>query len=354
MKEQLLTARNLYRLLMVGAGAHSGQVPLIRASYWTTQSAFWCNFLAAGLPEEALLPYFAMGKARPRALSNLMNRTVPHSLPLKLYHVMEERLTPENLLFMTIWTSAELDEYMNPQTINDILSSFEDRIYQAGGDAEFSCLYDFFCSLRPICEADNQPDGKKLVTQAAFRIAMLGIHAVYGDLMNVSPALQRLRTCSFCNPDTLMEAVLAISPRFKKYGFSFKQAARLRQSDESTEPEQFKEDAELLSEIQTAAERALPSREIRAAQAGVNAGWYVVSDWMDFEVSVNDVPKPTYHGAKQLGTIPNGTILYVLEAPGYQGLHISAGVWGKIVWEDAVAWVPMNLLVKLRGANPSA
>ena len=107
-------------------------------------------------------------------------------------------------------------------------------------------------------------------------------------------------------------------------------------------------DADLIGEIAELAERALPTPEERAAYGDVGAGWYVVSNWQDFCVNVNDSPRATYDGARELGTVPNGTLLYVLSAPGYRGLHVSGGVWGRIKWNGSVAWVPMNLLMRVR------
>ena len=99
MEGATLTARRLYRLLNAGSGNTSRPIPLLKKSLRITQTDFWWCFLSAGMDEKTLLPYFYTGDGRPRALSNMMNRTVTHSIPGRLYHTMEERLEPEKLWF---------------------------------------------------------------------------------------------------------------------------------------------------------------------------------------------------------------------------------------------------------------
>lgn len=96
---------------------------------------------------------------------------------------------------------------------------------------------------------------------------------------------------------------------------------------------------------------ALPSASILAQADEATCGWYAVANWLDFSISVNDRPIPSYDGAMVLGTLANGMVIYVLEARGYKGLHVSKGVWGRIVWQDGFAWIPMNLTVKLNGGD---
>ena len=107
-------------------------------------------------------------------------------------------------------------------------------------------------------------------------------------------------------------------------------------------------DVDLLNQIVEVAQQTLPKTEIRTEYNGTGAGWYVVANWQDFCVNVNDEPRATYDGAHELGTIPNGTLVYVLSAPGYRGLHVSGGVWGRVLWKGGIAWVPMNLLIRVR------
>ncbi|MBE5807616.1 MAG: hypothetical protein E7317_04675 [Clostridiales bacterium] len=350
MRGKLLTARNLYRFLSTGIGNSYATIPMLSRTLGVTQTGFWRCFLAAGIPEPALSVYFEPRRNPPRGLSNLMNRTVPHSMPVKLYQATEEYLDPEALLHIVVWTATVIDPDLNPLSVHSAVTALEDDLYEAGADAEFIELYGFFVSMRPADQDPKAVHQKKLSAQAALRIAMLGLHALYGDRMTRSPALQRLRVCRFCDPDTLWEAVLTMAPRMEGYGFSFIRAAEQRQRYGLADPHPSVErsDADLIGEIAELAERALPTPEERAAYGDVGAGWYVVANWQDFCVNVNDSPRATYDGARELGTVPNGTLLYVLSAPGYRGLHVSGGVWGRIKWNGSVAWVPMNLLMRVR------
>lgn len=40
-------------------------------------------------------------------------------------------------------------------------------------------------------------------------------------------------------------------------------------------------------------------------------GWYVVANWTDEIIAMNDAPFPDYDGSSTLMYIPNGTVLYV-------------------------------------------
>ena len=93
--------------------------------------------------------------------------------------------------------------------------------------------------------------------------------------------------------------------------------------------------------------QALPPEEVRSRYRDEGTGWYVVANWLDMDILINDAPKPSYEGANPLGTIANGTLVYILNAQGYRGLHASSGVWGRIWWKGAIAWIPMNLLVRI-------
>ncbi len=348
MQEQLLTARVVYRFLNIGVGTPLAPIPLLNNRFHTTQTGFWWCFLSAGIPESSITPYFYTGNGRPRALSNLMNRTVPHSMPRKLYHTMEESLNEENILYMTVWLSTVIDENVHPRMLHSAITNLEKRIYEGGSDTEFASLYDFFTSFRPLEDVLDTCDVKKLVLLALLRISLLGIHAIYGDMMTESPALRQLRACRLNDPDTLWETVLTVVPRLKDGVFSFIRAAEMRRRDaETARMEPLPDDAALLDGVAALARGTLPPKETRQEHEGPNAGWYVVANWMDFCVNVNDSPRATYDSARELDTMPNGTLVYVLSAPGYQGLHVSPGVWGKIVWRGEIAWIPMNLLIRL-------
>lgn len=351
MREQYLTARNLFRFLAVGVGKPTVCIPFLSKHLDVTQSGFWWCFLSAGIPESALLPYFEPRRQPPRALSNLMNRTVPHSMPVRLYHAMEEHLTPENLLHMTAWMATALDKDMNPLSIHQALNAMEDEIFQAGTDIEFAELYSFFASLRPGELDAGIVDQNRLFLQAAFRFSMLGLHAIYGDRMLDSEALIRLRTCRFCDPGILWTAVSSIVPRANQYGFRPVAAAVKKDGDVKEDSQAGElEVGDPVTYLRLFGEEALPPAEIRARYHDAGTGWYVVANWLDVDIVVNDAPKASYEGSTSLGTIANGTLIYVLSAQGYRGLHASSGVWGRVWWGGEIAWVPMNTLVHISRA----
>ena len=344
MREQFLTARNLFRFLVVGAGKPKACIPFLSKHLNVTQSGFWWCFLSAGIPESVMLPYFLPRRHPPRALSNLMNRTVSHSMPIRLYNGTEENLSPENLLHITAWMAAALDKDMNPLTIHRALSAMEDGIEQAGNDAEFAELYGFFTSLRPKSKDAALIQPNRLFLQAAFRFSMLGLHALYGDRMIDSPALTRLRTCRFCDPEMLWEAVSAITPRAAAQVFYPVSFFRKQAEDAPVEETEGRDPAGELSKVAMA---TLPPAEVRALYHDAGTGWDVVANWLDIDILINDAPKPSYEGANSLGTAVNGTLVYVLSAQGYRGLHASNGVWGRVWWHGTMAWIPMNLLVRI-------
>ena len=84
METQLLTARFLYRFLTVGSGSSVMPLPLLKKTFPLTQISFWECFLLAGIPEPVIAPYVTIDEVRPRARSNMMNRTVPHAMPGRL------------------------------------------------------------------------------------------------------------------------------------------------------------------------------------------------------------------------------------------------------------------------------
>ena len=352
MREQVLTARKLYRFLAVGVGRPSVCIPFLSKRMDVTQTEFWWCFLAAGIPESPLLPYFEPRKHPPRALSNLMNRTVPHSMPVKLYRALEDNLDPEKLLHITVWTAFALDRDMNPLSLHAALTTMEDAIVSEGSDAEFAELYDFFVSLRPAGQDAELVHQKKLFLQAALRFSMLGLHALYGDRMIVSTALTKLRACRYCDPAMLWDAASSFAPRVNDgEGLGWQPSLRGRQYARESVSSKPAEKADPVPALTSIASTALPPEEVRAAHGGEGAGWYVVANWLDFDIYVNDVPRPTYDDAHELGKLSNGTLVYVLNAEGYQGLHASGGVWGSIWWHGVIAWIPMNLMIRIDGGG---
>lgn len=349
MQALMLTGRVLFRFLHTGTGSTAVPVPLLKKEARFTQSEFWWSFLAAAIQESAITPYFDTSDGRPRALGNLMNRTVPHSMPRKLFRTMEDSLNAESVLNMTVWLASVINEDLNPLAIQRAITMLEDRIHRGGYDSEFSSLYGYFSSIRIPEDVSEASQMKKLYLQAMFRFSMLGLHAIYGDLMLESEALKNLRETRLFDPDTLWDSALEFVPRLRQNGFSFAKAAVKRLEREEPQPPDISaDDTALLERITETARKALPSVPLREEHADANAGWYVVANWMDFCVNVNDSPRSTYVGARELDTVPNGTLLYVLSAPGYRGLHVSSGVWGKILWQGSIAWVPMNLLIRVK------
>ena len=344
MTDPVLTARYLYRFLKGSTGPLS--LPLLRQDIVFTQTDFWFCFLCEAIPEPAVLPIFNTSVGRRRTLSNLMNRTVPHSLPKQLYRDLEENLDHHGLMYMTLWILSVLDEVIAPARVHLALTNLEEAIRDMDSDIEFRKLYAFFKSLRPA--PDAAVDARKLHLQAAFRLTMLGLHAIYGDRMVESEALDRLRASRLCDPDTLWAMALTEAPRIQDGGYSPRALALKRDSEkESDSPGQPIDGEALVEALSAAAHAALPSEDENRAYAGDNAGLYVVSNWLDFSISVNDTPRSTYVGAKELGCLYNGTMVYVLYAPDYRGLRVSPNVWGRILWHGEPAWIPMNLLTRI-------
>ena len=353
MYEQYLTARNLFRFLSVGIRKPGVSIPFLSPHLHVTQSGFWWCFLSSGIPESDLLCYFEPRKEPPRALSNLMNRTVPHAMPLKLYRAMEEYLTPETLLHITVWTASALDRDLNPRIMHEALTALEDGIFREGVDVEFASLKDFFTSLRPVSPDPSPASQNRLFLLSAFRFSMLGLHALYGDRMHASTALARLRVCRFCDADMLWAAVSSIAPRVTRYGFSLHSALESdgrNKADEGSPASPSGSDP--ISQLTALAEDALPPPDVLRQYQDAGSGWYVVANWLDIDILINDAPKPTYEGARAYGTLANGTLVYVLSGEGYKGLHASNGVWGRIWWQGIVAWIPMNLLVRICEGGP--
>ena len=89
------------------------------------------------------------------------------------------------------------------------------------------------------------------------------------------------------------------------------------------------------------------SQSYSPAPAAEGDGWYAVANWTDEYICMNDRPMASYDGSHTLADIPNGTILYITEAPNYKGLHWSAGQWGHTEYGGQTGYVPLNMTVKL-------
>ena len=78
MENELLTPRSIYMLLAHGGMEKDNAVSFISSVTHYTLTHFWWAFLSECLPDSVLSPYFETKQKRNRALSNLMNRSVPH------------------------------------------------------------------------------------------------------------------------------------------------------------------------------------------------------------------------------------------------------------------------------------
>lgn len=337
MAEDLLTARGIYTLLVSGNQNHATFLSRIN-SYTLTR--FWGSFLMECVSDEVIDQYFQTKERRSRALSSLMNRSSVHSMPMKLYQALEESLDEESLVSITIWVAAVIEQSIDPMELHSVLTEYEKRL--TATDMWFNKVSYFFSQLRPAPGADGKVHVKKLFLQAALRVTLLALHALYGDRMMESVALRKLRISHICQIDVFWQHAVNLSPRIAGKDFSFVREAQRQkeaggQSVSSADPQQLAD--RLLALI--------PDAQAMAESDPATRGWYIAANWMDLRTSVNDSPLTTYDGAKQLAEITNGTVVYVLSATGYNGLHVSKGVWGKILWQGRPAWLPMNLMVKI-------
>ena len=344
MENGLLTPRSIYMLLAHGNAAEEHPITFLSPLTHYTLTHFWWAFLSECVPDHILTPYFETSQKRSRALSNLMNRSAPRSMPVRLYHALEEHLTVEGSLTLIGWMAAALDQNVHPQLIHDALDEMEDRLFPT--DYEADRLAGAFRGLRPIPAQGNETDLKKLRLQAALRLTLLGLHALYGDHMNESAALNLLRSSRICHIDTLWTMLFEYSPRIGGEDLSHVMAAT--RANRPFAEASGASAATLLAQAEALFRNALPPDDVRAGQADETAGWYIVANWTDLSISVNTHPRPSYDGGVKLGELENGMPVYVLSAPGYRGLHVSANVWGKIMWNGRLAYIPMNLMVKLK------
>lgn len=338
----LLTAKDLYVLLSKGADDSYAKISFLSHINRYTLSKFWGSFISECVTDTIVNQYFMTLEKRSRALSNIMNRTCTHSMPLKLFRALENSLDEDNFVCVVVWMAATLEQSVNPLALHAILTQYEEKVLLT--DPWFEQVGLLFTKIRPVTTKNDSHDLKKLFLLAAFRITMLGLHALYGDRMLESMALKKLRLSNLCDLDVLWKRAISISPRINGPDFSYVHANE-RYMDSS--PAQTNTAADI-APIIAALERSMPPSEMLSTVDPATGGWYVASNWLDLFISVNDIPAPTYDGANQLGEITNGTVMFVLSAPGYKGLHLSKGVWGKVIWKGQVAWIPMNLMTKIQ------
>jgi len=77
------------------------------------------------------------------------------------------------------------------------------------------------------------------------------------------------------------------------------------------------------------------------------AGDYIVAG-TDGSLAISSIHAPsTSAGAKQLGTIPEGTTIHITAATGYNGYKKSSGNWGHVTYNGVSGYCAMNYLQKV-------
>lgn len=209
MRQHLLTARGVYSLLtskLSNEGKGRPQSTFLSSTVHYTQSKFWGNFLMTILPDVVVEPLFSTEQKRSRSLSTLMNRTAAHSMPARLYHALEDAMDEENFMDAVIYTAAQLNQDVNPLSLHSVLTDYENSLFSS--DYWLERYRDFLLRLRPVLNKQGNYNMKKLMLQAALRVTMLGLHALYGDRMHDSEALKKLRLSRVCSIGVLWELSL--------------------------------------------------------------------------------------------------------------------------------------------------
>lgn len=341
-----LTLRNLYLFLR---GKLYGFVALpvfsAEAQRGMTLNVFWHGFLQHFVDEDILRVFF-QPSVRLRSVSTMMNRSDSRSCPRALFEALESDLTPEKVVNAATWIEKQFSKALNPSLLLESLTSFE----QALNDLEFEQCLPFFSGLR--IQTDNNTDFFDFnIFLCAVRITWLGLHAIYGDEMSHNSALRSLRASMDAAPSRLWQrAHTAYTGKPEKWRAPTEAIipetgmAELSDGEDQEPACSLSAVTPLLQEIrQTVMRQPLP----RGQEHQAHDGWYVVANWTDPHIALNDMPKPTYNGATALSAIPNGTVLYVINISDYNGLHNSSGIWGYTGYRGYEGYVPMNLLVRI-------
>lgn len=348
----MLTPKNLYRLMTGRLRPYTGVMMLPSGRrHSTTLTKFWWNFLSNLVPGPVLDPMFEVGEHRPRALSNIMNRTVKPSLPQKLGHALDSGLQADSFFGLVRWVMKEQDATQDPVVMHHLLTRFEDACREQ--DVLFEQQYAFFVTLRPQIREDRARHMERLFFRAALRLTWLGLYAVYGTEMDSLSLRKYRRDLAFS------EEVLWRRVAYSTGGAAEAEEAMPPPSASDAEVEALAQALWSAEANQSADARAglLVSTVNRLASPAVSelpaeyAGWYAVANWTDVCIALNNTPGATYDGARLLDTIPNGALIYIIGATGYGGLHNSPRCWGCTEWRGVRGYVPMNLLVRLVGAS---
>ena len=339
-KPILLTPKNLYRLLKGSFKPIKGPVFLKPDKTHTgTLSLFWWHCLSGMAPGDVMDPIFQVNEGRSRSLSNIMNRSCPHPLPMKLRSALTDGLQADNFRNMVYRFHEMLDQTDSILAAFKALTELEDLCLEQ--DPVLASCRDFILSLR---QAEWKPwQGRNRgFFILAWRLSWLSLHAIMGDEMDC-PAMQLLRLNVECRPEHLWDLWMSSSRQMR---FSVLTGAPEDRFLTFTPPETDIPEEEAAARLAEAT-TMMPEGSVNAESFRACAGWYVVANWTDDRVSINDLPRPTYHGSKSLATVCNGRAIYVLMASGYLGLNRSPGCWGLACVDGITGYVPMNLLIRL-------
>ena len=339
----LLTPKALYRLL-------TGNLPLVVSPVMLrkerggceTLSRFWWNALMGFAPGAILDPYFNVElRGRSRSLSNIMNRSRSPAMPVKLEQALMEGLDSDRFRGLCLWLLDKLDPQQDLAASHRAVTRLEELCEE--GDAVFSALMPFFKAIR----GNDRTDGpRRSLFLLAVRLSWLGLHAIFGAHMR--PALKELRADRACGTEALWRAYLLIEGIVE-------QAPELPEASTVTltfEPRDLPEGAPDAAAKELAAILiAPPPVPPDAAYLSRFAGWYVVANWTDPHVALNDTPRPTYSGAQLQTTVPNGTPIYIVMASDYRGLNRSAGNWGPDEMERHLGLCPHDIYDEAQGGQ---
>lgn len=353
---QSLTLRSLYSLL-------TGRLPGYRlvsvfspdAMHGMTLIRFWHDFLANILPETSLT-LFDTENRRSRSLSILMNRSKYNSCPLTLYRELEANLNEEALLRCINWFANLFSVQVDPWLINSMLSDYEAACLKV--DDEYKRCSSFLDPLRQIAVKDNEYYDYSLFSTTLY-LTWLSLHALYGDKMNRSRTLRSLRISSNCLPQQLWQRFYQFytvkTPDKQNTPTTPAALPEACSEDTSSIPSEPTEPSVCDSEMPgnypdsritaQCLHKVLDRRGFPAETP--HDGWYCVANWSEPHIALNSLPKPTYDGAQLLGLVPNGALVYITKASGYNGLRNSPGCWGYTCYDQTFGYVPMNFLVRL-------
>ena len=179
----------------------------------------------------------------------------------------------------------------------------------------------------------------------AIRLTWMGLHAIMGWYMD-SPALIRFREHPGCSTDVLLQHNVSVATSISPAPLSQEEQAFEPLANLIADVSSFPDGTSMLKIVQSLISM-LPKPQSETLDCQPFDGWYLVSNWCDDHVCLNDSRKPNFRGATTLEEIPNGTLLYIMEIFDYKGLHNSPDQWGYTVYNGHEGYVPMNLLQRL-------